>query len=974
MATTPLLATKTYTPPTRPDLVSRPRLIERLNAGILGQSGDQGRLAFARKLTLVSAPAGFGKTTLLSEWASDPSSPTQVAWLSLDEGDNDPSRFWRYVIAALQTANAPLGETVRAAPELPQRPPLETLVMALINDLTLLPTALTLVLDDYHVIDSQPIHDSLNLFIDRIPQQVRMIVTTRADPPLFLSRRRARSELTEIRTADLCFTTEEATEFLNACMDLELPAEDIAALENRTESWIVGLHLAALSLQGRTKKHEFVTAFAGDDRYIGDYLVDEVLQHQSPRIRRFLLQTSILERLCGPLCDAVTGEPGNQALLDHLERANVFTVPLDDRRYWYRYHHLFADLLRRHLRHSTEARELGLLHLRASTWYERQGFIAEAVSHALAMPDLGHATTLIERHAPDVASRGEVGLAQSWLEALPEDLIRSSPFLCILSSAQQESVGLAEQWLQRAERAWAALPGHADGQTRSSSVAQLRFSGWMASARASLSFRRGDPPREVVHFSRQALDSIPEDDLLYNWRARSNLFLVLGCAYWHLEDEESADHAFGEARRIGDAVEHFSASISATRNQARIAYNRGQLRRAAAICQQALQTIVEPSEQAGRPLPVAGGLYIVLGSVLREWNDLKDADRALTKGVDLAKLTRETAIQRDGTIALARLKQAQGDMEKAFDLIEQSEQLKVDRDPQAAPLRGWFWLSQAEHDPRDLASASRLAAEARSEAAALRIQLWLSQAEQDPHYLTVAGGYAEERHIKLDDREQRRPEQLAMARLQIAQYRTYQRAPSVPPAPDQIALQSLLQFLDRQLQLAEKRGQIWWTIETLILRALALQARDEIDRAMSSLGRALTLAEPGGYVRAFVDEGAPMARLLYQAAASGIASGYTGKLLAAFGAETRDKREKTRAETISLAPRPISSIEPLTRRELEVLHLIAAGLSNREIAQRLVISPGTVKAHASNIYDKLGVRKRTQAVAKARMLGILPSA
>jgi LuxR family maltose regulon positive regulatory protein len=902
----------------------RPRLVERLNVGL------------HRKLTLISAAAGFGKTTLLSDWVRHTERP--VAWLSLDRGDNDPGRFWRYVIAALQTVDTAIGRTAQAALLSPQQPPLNTLVTALINDVVAFPAPLILVLDDYHVIEAEPIHNSLNFLLDHLPPQLHLVITTRADPPLSLSRRRGRSELTEIRMADLCFTTKEAVEFLNTCMGLDLSAEDITRLEDRTEGWIVGLQMAALSLQGRADKHDFVTAFAGDDCYVGDYLVEEVLRHQPPHNKTFLLQTSILERLCGSSCDAVTegrrerGEE-SQAILEYLERANLFIVPLDNRRHWYRYHHLFADLLHRHLRQSVGAQALALLHLRASTWYEREGFIAEAVSHALAAPDLEHATALIERHAPDIASRGEIVLARSWLEALPEDMVRSSPYLCLLRSGFEESTELSEQWFQDAERAWAAQSSHLDEQEMSDRVAQTRFSGWVASARASLSFRRGDSIPEVIEFSRQALDYIPEDNLLYNLRARSNLFLILGYSYWRLGNENAANQAFAEARRIGEAVEHFSTSIWATCNQARIAYDRGRLRQAAAICQAVLRSIVEPSEQVGRPLPVAGGLYIVLGSILLEWNDLEGASRALTKGLEMIQLTRETSIQKDGYITLARLKQAQGDVAGAFDLIEQVEQLRIEAD---------------------------------SEAAALKMRFWLSQAERDPRYLDVAAQFAEERQFRLDHKERRSVEQLALAHLLIAQRRARQNALSATsahgqPQPD---LQPLLRFLDRQLQVAEEQDQTWWMANVLILQAMALQVQGDTDQAIFALQRALELAEPEGFARIFVDKGAPMARLLYQAAACGIAPDYAGKLLTAFPDAVptdQSKVQRPRAEMV----------EPLTRRELEVLRLVAAGLSNREIAQRLVISPGTVKVHISNIYDKLGVRKRTQAVAKARMLGVL---
>lgn len=956
--TTPLLTTKLYIPPVRPELVSRPRLIRQLNMG-LRQSGG-----FTRKLTLISAGAGFGKTTLLSDWVRRIEQP--VAWLSLDQGDNDPRRFWRYVIAALQTVEGAIGEIAQAAlqssgfADADTLPPLDTLVTALINDVAELPEPLVLVLDDYHVIKTEPIHNSLNFLLEHLPSQMHLVLTTRADPPLCLSRRRGRLELTEIRAADLHFTTKEAAELLNTCMDLDLSAQDVAELKNRTEGWIVGLQMAALSLQGRADKHDFVTAFAGDDRYIVDYLVEEVLRRQPSHIETFLLQTSILARLCGSLCDAVTEGENGQALLDHLEQSNVFITPLDNRRHWYRYHHLFADLLRKRLRQSVGAQCLALLHLRASRWYEHEGFFAEAVSHALAAPDLEHAAALIEQHAPDIASHGEIVLARSWLESLPENVIRSSPFLCLLRSSYEESIELVEQWLQNAERAWTTRSSRMDEQGVSDRVAQVRFSGWVASARAFLSLQRGDPLQEVIEFSRQALEHIPEDDLLYNLRARSNLFMTLGCAYWDIEDEKAANQAFAEARRIGEAIEHYSTSIRAARNQARIAYDRGQLHRATAICQAVLQSVIEPSEQVGRPLPVAGRLYMLLGSILLEQNDLEGASHALTKGREMIELTQETLARKNGYLALARLKQAQGDVAGAFDLIERVKQLRTEADPEVAALRGQLWLSQAEYDLRHLASVTRLAADANSEAAALRMRFWLSQAERDSHYLAVAARFAEKRQIKLDRKEQSKAEQFALVRLLIAQHRAR------TPARGQPGLQTLFQFLNRQFEIAEEEERTGRMIEALILQSLALQVQDDDNRALSALQRALTLAEPEGFVRIFVDEGTHMAALLYQAAERGISPEYAGRLLAAF--PDAAPRPGDRLHTSEIQSQ---MVEPLSERESEVLQLIAAGLTNRQIAQKLFLSPNTIRVHASNIYGKLGVHNRTQAVARARRLGIL---
>jgi LuxR family maltose regulon positive regulatory protein len=391
---TSLLTTKFYIPPTRPELVARPRLIDRLNAG-LGQNGG-----FTRKLTLISAPAGFGKTTLLSEWVGHCDQP--VAWVSLDEGDNEPVRFLAYFIAALQTIDLSIGETALAVLQSPQPPPFEAILPSLINDIATIPEDFALVLDDYHLIDDQPIHKAMTFFLDHQPPNMHLVIAARSDPFLHLSRLRARGQMTEIRTNDLRFTLQEVATFLNQVMGLGLSGDDVAALESRTEGWIAGLQLAALSMQGQDDTASFIAAFTGDDRFIVDYLVDEVLAQRPKGTQDFLLQTSILDRMTGPLCDAVTGQKNGQAVLEQLEQANLFIVPLDSRRQWYRYHHLFADLLRHRLR-ATQPEVIPELYLRASAWYEVQGQMEEAIQYALAVKDLERAARLLENATPMLA-------------------------------------------------------------------------------------------------------------------------------------------------------------------------------------------------------------------------------------------------------------------------------------------------------------------------------------------------------------------------------------------------------------------------------------------------------------------------------------------------------------------------------------------------------------------------------------------
>jgi LuxR family maltose regulon positive regulatory protein len=573
-----------------------------------------------RKLVLVSAPAGFGKTTLVAEWVRHGGWPT--AWLSLDENDNDPIRFWSYIVAAIQTRHNNLGEAVLAALQSPHPPALEPLLAALINDLAIIPGAFVLVLDDYHVISDGTIHHDLGFFLDLLPPRLHLVIASRADPPLSLPRRRGRAELAEIRAADLAFTVEEAAQFLNAISGLDLASEDVAALERRTEGWIVGLQMAAitlrsldtpspLSIQG---KHGFIASFAGDDRYIFDYLIDEVLERQELHVQAFLLETSVLERFCGPLCDAVTGRTDGQEVLDDLERANLFTVPLDNRRQWVRYHHLFGDLLRHRLYQRAGDAGIVSLRRRASEWYEGEGLVAEAISQALALPDLAHAAALIERHGLALLFRGEVVPVQRWLGRLPDLLIRSRPFLCVLYAWTEflaswswysfSVTQLVEPWLQNAER---ALPDVPRDQDEPALEARDLVESLVATLRALLAFYDRDEPCKIVDLCLGALDRLPRDAL----GLRSNLLQNLGYMYQSLHGVEATDRVWGEARALWEAGGYAQAPFTAVHEHAWVAAWRGRLQEAEALCRQAFQFIADPS-------PIAGVIYNQWGEVLVE--------------------------------------------------------------------------------------------------------------------------------------------------------------------------------------------------------------------------------------------------------------------------------------------------------------------------------------------------------------------
>src|SRR5437588_3798113 len=551
---TPILATKLYLPRLRPNVVSRPRLLERLNEGL------------HRKLTLIAAPAGFGKTTLVSEWVEGIERPrARTAWLSLDEGDNDPARFLTYLVAALQTIAPTIGEGALGVLQSLQPPPPEAMLTALLNEITTLPDHFVLVLDDYHVIDAKAVDQAFTYLVEHLPPQMHLVIATREDPQLPLARLRARSHLTEVRTADLRFTPFEAAAFLNQVMGLTLSAADIAALEDHTEGWIAGLQLAALSMQGHQDVPGFIRAFAGDHRYIVDYLVEEVLQRQPDAVRSFLLQTSILDRLNGPLCDAVTGQEEGNARLEALERGNFFVVPLDDRRHWYRYHHLFAEVLSAHLR-AEQPDQVATLHRRASEWYERHGSAVDAIRHALAAAEFARAAGLVELAVPAMGRNRQEATVLGWLRALPDELVRARPVLSVnyagalLLTGEFEGVEArlrdAEQWMDtKTDMSELALTSSA-GMVVVDEEEFRGLPGSIAIYRAAIALVLGDVA-DTMKYSRRPLDLVPEDD--HHWPGSAVGFL--GLAYWTSGDLEAAHRSYAECMALVQRAGYLSDAI-----------------------------------------------------------------------------------------------------------------------------------------------------------------------------------------------------------------------------------------------------------------------------------------------------------------------------------------------------------------------------------------------------------------------------
>jgi LuxR family maltose regulon positive regulatory protein len=903
--TTPILATKLYMPPPRLNVVSRPRLFERLHEGL------------HRKLTVISAPAGFGKTTLTSAWVKGLDRP--AAWLSLDAGENDPARFLAYLIAALQTIAARIGEGVLGALQAPQPPPTEALLMALLNEISTLPDQLVLVLDDYHVLDGTPIDLALTYLVEHLPPQMHLVIATREDPQLPLARLRARGQLTELRGADLRFTVSEAAAFLTQVMGLTLSAQDIAALETRTEGWIAGLQLAALSLQGHQDASMFIREFAGDHRYIVDYLVAEVLQRQPARVRSFLLQTAILDRLSGPLCDAVTGQEEGTARLAALERGNFFVVALDDQRHWYRYHRLFVDVLHAHLL-AEQPEQVATLHRRASVWYEQHSSAADAIRHALAAEDFARAADLIERALPAMQRSRQDATLLGWLKALPDGLIRFRPVLSVgyayglLSSGE---LGAVEARLRDAER-WLDTTADTSEVTLAPSAEMVvvdeeefrRLPAAIAVYRAAHAQALGNVP-DTVKYARQVLELLPEDEHL----GRGAAAALLGLASWASGDLDAAYRMFAYGMASVLRAGNISDAISGTIALADIQIAQGRLYEAMRIYERSLQLATEEGEPV---LQGTADLYVGISELHREHGDLVAATQYLLRSKELGERTGFPPNRCRWCVAMARILEAQGDLDGALDLLYEAERLYTrDFFPNVRPV------------------------------ATLVTRVWVAQGR-----LGEALGWAREQGLSVEDDLSylREFEHITLARVLMAQYKGDHAGRTMREA---------VGLLERLLQAADTGRRTGSVIEILMLQALAHQAQGDIPAALVPLRQALTLAEPAGYVRMFVDEGAPMAASLEAAAKHGIAPNYVRQLLTAFG-----MAEDTPPATQGL-------IEPLSERELDVLRLLGTDLDGPDIARELMVSLNTMRTHTKNIYSKLGVNTRRAAVRRAEELELL---
>jgi LuxR family maltose regulon positive regulatory protein len=896
-----LLSTKIHIPPLRTNHVSRSRLTEKLGAGVQRPGS----------FVLLSGPAGFGKTTLLSELVSQ--LEVSVAWVSLDEGDNDSVRFWKYVITACQSIQQEIGESAFAQLHSPQPLPDETIPTIFINDLARLKTDFVLVLDDYHSIHNSSIHSALSLLVDHSPDNLHLVISTRVDPPWPLARLRARNQLIEIRTADLRFTTEEASAFLNQVMGLSLLPEDIAALDARTEGWIASLQLAAISLKEQKDVGGFISAFTGSHVYVAEYLIEEILRYQSEEVKIFLLQTSILERMTAGLCDEVSRRSDSEGMLKDLYRANLFVLPLDHEAQWFRYHHLFADLLRAHLQQAVSSEEIAVLQQRAAAWYERHEYVTEAVNHRLAAKDFDEAARLIGQNANPMVTRGELATLMVWIKALPADVIPRHPQIIIAKVWALTLAGAIREVEPLLQLAEAQI--EVDGET----PVTRELAGFAAAIRAFFEMMAGDHPRALELAERAEL-LLPESSVHARWL----LPYTLGAAYRGQGQYEMAVEAFVRQVQMGEMYNNLIVWGTGITAIAMVRRLQGRLREAAELCSQGLQRL---AEQGTVQFGSLAKLEVPLIEVLCEKNELEEAQQRLTDVIARMKTWLMPTDRLHALLAQIQLQQAQGDLDGAFETLHIAKDLKTKH-----PVI------------RNLARSVDLYE--------IRLYLETGDVDEADRLMEMLNP---DTSLPVESREQ---ELILLARLRLAQGRLDEA-------------ESILSSLIRDAEAGEGK---YAFIVMLALQACVLNAKSDRSAALILLSKAVELAEPEGFVRVFVDEGEAMQQLLAAlarrdavATPSDRLKTYLAKLL-----DTFHRTEAPDAARVSL-DKENGLIEPLTARELQVLQLIAGGDSNRTIADKLVITLSAVKKHTGNIFGKLNVNSRTQAIARARQLGLLTS-
>jgi LuxR family maltose regulon positive regulatory protein len=868
-----LLHTKFSPPPVRSMVVSRERLVQLANNGLL----QQGK--FFRKLTLISAPAGYGKTSMVAEWLLGLGLP--AAWLSLDDLDNDPSRFLAYFIAAFQSIHPDFGKSVQSLLQAPQHPPSDVILTLLLNEFSALSSSLVLVLDDYHSINHLSIHQQVSFLLDHLPNRIHFVLITRQDPLISLARLRAGNQVLEIRQNELRFTLEECQEFMNRVMQLELTAGDIRALERRTEGWIAGLQLVGLSLHGLQDKTSFIQGFTGSNRYILDYLMDEVVSLQPENMRDFLLNTAILDRLCGPLCDRVVDKPGSQEMLERLDQANMFIVPLDQSRTWYRYHRLFSELLRHQRQLVDQLVSESVLHQRASLWFESEGYTSEAIQHALQAQDWPRSIQLIGEVSDWMFKHGEIVTVIGWLEKLPKELM-------LLNTDIYMDYAWALLLTEKYEQARLILT-----EIEASVPAGSLLLGQVATAQAYLARAIGDNP-SVITSSKLALSILPEDDL----GTRGNLLMNLGMVYWHQGNLQDAESTLIEAEKDAIGSDNLYGQLTSEIFLARTLASAGKLQAAAAKYPGIIQR--------GPQVPVVALAYQDLAFIHYEWNELEKAEAYLQQGMDLSRRTRNVQFEVAGLILQVYLYLAR---------------------------QNWAASSKTADQACDM--ASRFNVHTQSRCAAVRALVAIKVGD-----LKSASDWLKKDKEGVDSHPFYRFSELIRPRLLMAQGK----------------LDEAAEQLDLLSTAATEAG---WGYALIVVRALQSLAASSPGAAIDFLEDALRMAAPDGYIRTFVDAGPGLVSLLQQIAHAGRASAYAKQLFSHLVSKIPTVIEKS------------ALVEPLSERELEVLSLVTAGMSNREIGMKLFISTGTAKTHIHNLCGKLGVRNRTEAAIRAKELGLV---
>jgi LuxR family maltose regulon positive regulatory protein len=906
------LATKVSLPLLRRPFVPRREILKRLNTG----------LAEGHLLTLISAPAGYGKTTTLRLWLGELGRP--VAWVRLEQTDNDLPQFLKYVLAALQRSVDNLGRTALEVVESAREVNLAHVSSLLINDLHALEQPILLVLEDYHLIENPQIDAIIESLLRQAIQNLHLVITTREDPGLSLAHLRVKNQLTEIRAADLRFTLEEAIEFYTKVMSIHLPEKQVAILERRTEGWVAGLQLAALSLRDNRDPETFVSAFRGTHRHVLDYLLEEVLNGQTEEVRGFLRQTSILEQLCALLCEAVTGQKSSHQLLRYLERSNLFLIPLDDHRTWYRYHALFAELLRNQLLQS-EPDRWDELHARAADWYRENGYVHKAVEHAFQVSDRSLVLRLLEAHAFPMLFQGEVTTVAAWFSRLADTDLHTSPMLCI---GKAWALVLMQRGARRRE-VEPALRAAEQALDRVEASAALRelVAGHAASIQAFLLQRSAlssEEPEALIALSQEAQRLLPEDEK----GIRSANALNTGYGYLALSDMKAARRAFEQALEDGLAGGNFYAAIYGPINLILIALLAGHLHEALQLC----ETSIERFNQilAGQSFPPIGALSVLKGSILLECDHLAEAEKALTEGLDLIRWTGESMVHAKGYTALARLRAIQGDRPALLEAVKTLEEIAPAGIFGTQALRHRLSLRHWPDDPAVREDASNWLAQPRIEFAELKVIDRI-----DPTSIASFEGCLNAAHV--------------LARLAKVK-------PAAYPLDDVHA------YLRRQQDFAGSHGFVSTVVAIAIARSLLYQAAGKQSEALATLNGALRAAAPTGLFRIFVDEGDPLRALLHELKprlTDAALIAYASRLLEALSGGAAEAEPEDRHAAL------------LSERELEVLHCLAAGLTYEEIGRQLFLSLNTIQFHVKNIYGKLLVNKRVQAIQKAREMRLI---